>query len=276
MNEKKVRLNRLFNKTGFCFDVAIDHGLFNEHSFLEGIEDINEAVKIIVAACPDAIQLSAGQAEILQRIQGKDKPSLVLRTDIANCYGQKKPDFLYSSLIEDAVEQALVLDATCVVVNLLQLPGEPELHKQCVDNINKLKPVCDRYGMPLMVEPLVMQPNEVNGGYMVDGNIEKIIPLVRQSLELGADIIKADPCNDPTEYHKVIRVSRVPILVRGGGRATEEEIFARTFELMRQGAKGIVYGRNIIQHPKPKEITKAFMAIVHESANVQKAMEILG
>ncbi len=273
---KKVRLNRLFNKSGNCFDVAVDHGFFNEYSFLQGIEDINEAVKTIATASPDAIQLTIGQAVALQDIPGKDKPSLVLRTDVANCYGKKKPDFLYSVLIEDAVEQALVLDASCVVVNLLQLPGEPELHKQCVDNINKLKPVCDRYGMPLMIEPLVMQANEVGGGYMVDGNIEKIIPLVRQSVELGADIIKADPCDDPTEYHKVVRVSRVPILVRGGGKASEKKIFTRTFELMRQGVKGIVYGRNIIQHPKPKEITKAFMAIVHQGASVQKAMEILG
>ena len=276
MNTKQARLNRLFNKSGNCFDVAIDHGFFNEFGFLHGIEDIEKAVKTVAAAHPDAIQLTIGQAEVLQGIPGKDKPSLVLRTDIANCYGKKKPDFLYSALIEDAVEQAVVLDATCVVVNLLQLPGEPELHKQCVDNINKLKPVCDHYGMPLMIEPLVMQPNEVAGGYMVDGDVEKIQALVRQAVELGADIIKADPCDDPTEYHKVVQVSRVPILVRGGGKASEEEIFSRTLELMKQGVKGIVYGRNIIQHERPKEITEAFMAIVHEGASVSQAMDIMG
>jgi class I fructose-bisphosphate aldolase len=275
MKKKQARLNRLFNKSGNCFDVAIDHGFFNEYNFLQGIEDINLAVKTIAAANPDAIQLTIGQAEVLQALPGKNKPSLVIRTDIANCYGKKKPDFLYSVLIENAVEQALVLDATCVVVNLLQLPGEPELHKQCVDNISKLKPVCDRYGMPLMIEPLVMQPNELAGGYMVDGDIEKIIPLVRQAVELGADIIKADPSANPKDYHKVVNVSRVPILVRGGGKASEEEIFLRTIELMKQGIKGIVYGRNIIQHENPKGITQAFMSIVHENADVKKALKFL-
>jgi DhnA family fructose-bisphosphate aldolase class Ia len=277
MNTKQARLNRLFNKSGNCFDVAIDHGFFNQFSFLQGIEDIEKAVKTIVIANPDAIQLSIGQAEVLQNIVGKNKPSLVVRTDIANCYGKKKPDRLYSILVEGAVEQALVLDASCVVVNLLQLPDEPELHKQCVENISKLKPVCDKYGMPLMIEPLVMQSNEIAGGYMVDGDLEKIIPLVRQAVELGADIIKADPCDDPTQYGQVIKAaSRVPILVRGGGKASEEEIFSRTIELMKQGAKGIVYGRNIIQHEKPKEITEAFMAIVHKGADVKEAMKILG
>jgi len=34
------RLNRLFNPiSGRMLDVAIDHGLFGEHSFLKGIED---------------------------------------------------------------------------------------------------------------------------------------------------------------------------------------------------------------------------------------------
>ncbi len=69
--------------------------------------------------------------------------------------------------------------------------------------------------MPLMVEPLVMQPNTRAGGYMVDGNLERILALVRQAVELGADIIKADPCDDAAKYHKVIEIaSGVPILTR--------------------------------------------------------------
>jgi len=45
----------------------------------------------------------------------------------------------------------------------------------------------------------------------------------RQAVELGADVIKADPCTDITEYHKVIEIAGdVPVLVRGGGKATDE------------------------------------------------------
>ncbi len=50
---KTYRLNRLFNaKSNRCFDVAIDHGFFNEFSFLAGIEDLGSAVKTLVAAAP--------------------------------------------------------------------------------------------------------------------------------------------------------------------------------------------------------------------------------
>ncbi len=44
---KSYRLNRLFNgKSGNCFDVAIDHGFFNEYPFLSGIENIKKAVDV--------------------------------------------------------------------------------------------------------------------------------------------------------------------------------------------------------------------------------------
>ena len=271
-----ARLNRLLAADGKCFDVAIDHGFFNERSFLSGIEDMRSAIPTIVAANPDAIQLTPGVAPLLQAIPGKAKPSLVLRTDVANVYGKELPRFLYSRIIENAVEQALLLDAACVVVNLLLLPGQPELHAQCVENICHLKTQCDRYGMPLMIEPLVMQANTMAGGYMVDGDLDKILPLVRQAVELGADVIKADPCDDVRQYHMVIRVaSGRPVLVRGGGKASEEEIVTRTYELMQQGASGIVYGRNVIQHERPAAMTRALMALVHDEATPQQAMQIL-
>ena len=271
----KSRLNRLFAADGKCFDVAIDHGFFNELSFLSGIEDIRKAIETVVAAAPDAVQLPPGTAPILQNIMGQ-KPALVLRTDVANVYGSALPRTLMSEIIADAVEQAVCLDAACVVVNLLLLPDQPELHRDCVRNVNQLKSQADKAGMPLMVEPLVMQANEKAGGYMVDGDINKIRPLVRQAVELGADIIKADPTDDVSEYHKVIEVaSGIPVLVRGGGRASDEEILQRTKNLMDQGAMGIVYGRNVIQHPNPAGMTRALMGIVHQDWTPERAAEEL-
>lgn len=271
-----ARLNRLFGKDGKCFDVAIDHGFFNERSFLNGIEDLASAIAIVKSAGPDAIQLPPGSAPLLQNLPGA-KPALVLRTDVANVYGKTLPRKLFSQMIETAVEQAVVLDAACVVVNLLMLPDQPELHEACVQNICRLKPECVRYGMPLMIEPLVMQANSTAGGYMVDGDLEKILPLVRQAVELGADIIKADPCDDVSQYGQVIRIAGgTPVLVRGGGSVPDEVILARTYDLMEVGASGIVYGRNVIQHKNPAGMVKALMSIVHEGATAENALGYIG
>lgn len=270
------RLNRMFGADGCCFDVAVDHGFFNEPAVLTGIEDMESAVRTVIDAGPDAIQLTVGQARLAQEVRGRHKPALVLRTDVANVYHKELPRSLFSLMIDAAVEQALRLDAACLCVNLLQLPHQPEVHSQCIQNICRLKPEADRYGMPLMIEPLVMQDNQVAGGYMVDGDLRKIKALVRQAVELGADVIKADPTNDVDAYHEVVQVAgRVPVLVRGGGKAGEREILERTHALMQQGAKGIVYGRNVVQHENPRGITRALMAIVHEGATAEEAMRVL-
>ena len=274
---KLARMNRLFGTSGHCFDVAIDHGMFNEPGFLGGIEDMRRAIAIVADAAPDAIQLTPGTAPILQSIPGRSRPALVLRTDIANVYGNPLPRHLFSVMIEDAAEQAVALDAACAVVNLLMLPDQPEVHEACINNINRLKRACDAVGMPLMVEPLVMQDIAKAGGYMVDGDIDKILALVRQAIELGADIIKADPCDNVEEYHRVIEIAQdIPVLVRGGGKVSDEVILERTSALMAQGAKGIVYGRNVIHHTDPAGMTKALMAVVHEGRTVADAMGMIG
>jgi len=114
-----ARLNRLFGVSGHCFDVAIDHGMFNEVGFLPGIENMQQAIQVVADAAPDAIQLPPGTAPLLQARPGKQRPALVLRTDVANVYGSPLPSVLFSELIAAPVEQGVVLDAACVVVNLL-------------------------------------------------------------------------------------------------------------------------------------------------------------
>lgn len=274
---KAARLNRLFNpKSRRCFDVAIDHGFFNELSFLGGIEDIRRTIDTLIGADPDAIQLTIGQARHLQARAGKTKPALVLRSDVANVYGPELPATVFSRMIEEPVLQAVRLDAACIVVNLFQIPGAPQVTDQCIQNILTLKPQCDHYAMPLMIEPLVFQKNDKGGGYLVDGDIRKILPLVRQAVELGADIIKADPSTPVEPYAKVIEIAGdVPVLVRGGGKASEEEVLQRTEALIKLGAAGIVYGRNIIQHPNPAGMTKALMAVVHDGATAAQAAKFL-
>lgn len=276
VNSGKVRLNRLFNTSGKCLDVAVDHGIFNEYRFLDGLESMPKVIGQLVEARPDAIQMNYGQADVLQNIPGKNKPALVLRVDAGNPYNPVNHKVLFNILQDEnnPILGALRMDAACVVCNLLLLPGEPDLHHQTVRNIGLLRTECDKYGMPMMIEPLVMQRNVAGGGYQVDGNIELIVPLVRQARELGADVIKADPSNSPEEYYQVIETARCPVLVRGGGKADLKSVLEKSYAFLQQGAVGLVYGRNIYQHPNPALITRAFMAIIHEGATAEEAWDI--
>jgi class I fructose-bisphosphate aldolase len=271
----KARMNRMFTN-GNCLDVALDHGVCNEPSFLVGLEDIQGVVDTLIDARPDAIQMAYGQADLLQFRPEKDRPALVMRIDMGNPYNVARHRVMWSMLQnhDEPIVGALEMDAACVVVNLFMLPDEPELFRQCVENISRVRAACHHYGMPLMIEPLVMLPNDVRGGYQVDGDAEKIITLVRLASEMGADIIKADPTENPEDFHRVVETARVPVLVRGGGKEDLKTVLTKSAALLKTGAKGLVYGRNIYQHSKPKAVVNALMALIHTGASGEEAWEV--
>ena len=272
---QQYRLNRLFHPgSGRCLDVAVDHGCMGEAAMLRGIEDMPAAIDVLVAAAPDAIQLTVGQAPLLQARPGRDKPALVLRLDTANVYSPDPASELFSLIVDDAVDQAVRLDAACVVVNLLDVPDHPELRRDCLDNVTRVQAACARAGMPLMVEPLAFAP--ATGAYDTVGDVERIVGLVRQAVELGADVIKADPTDDLAAFGRVVRAAApAPVLVRGGGRVPDEELFGRTRTLLDHGARGVVYGRNIFQHTAPAAMTRALLALLHDDVSADRAGAVL-
>ncbi|RVM04535.1 beta/alpha barrel domain-containing protein, partial [Sinorhizobium meliloti] len=244
--------------------------------FLSGLENMETVVKALTAAAPDAIQMNYGQADLLQNLPGKDKPALVMRIDMGNPYNRIRHRDMWAVLQNEAepLIGALAMDAACVVVNLFMLPDEPDLFRQCVQNIARVRADCDKYRMPLMIEPLVMQPVTEHGGYMVDGDADKIVTLTRLAREMGADIVKADPTNDADEFHRVVEAARCPVLVRGGGKEDLRSVLDKSAALMKQGAMGMVYGRNIYQHSNPKAVVRALMAIVHDNASGEEAFAL--
>jgi DhnA family fructose-bisphosphate aldolase class Ia len=126
-----------------------------------------------------------------------------------------------------------------------------------------------------MVGPLVMTAKPGAGSTSV-GDVNKITGLVRQAVELGADIIKVDATTPMTDFHQVVQfASGMPVLVRGGGQVTARELLERTRIAIDSGAAGVVYGRNVVQHPTPAKFIKSIAAIVHNNASVDQAMKIL-
>ena len=268
------RLNRLFHPTSRrTLVVAVDHALFNNAAFLEGIENMEQTVAALADANPDGVLLSPGEAPHLQKLPGRNKPALMLRADTANFYNDVLPTSkLFCQAYEEAVEVAVRLDAACILLNLLQVDEFPEMLQHCVKNILKLKNVCDRYGMPMGIEPLSFK--RTSKGMVGDGDPARVVTLARMAAELGADIIKTDSTDPEDEFHRVIEAaSGVPVTVRGGSKASSREVLEHTEKLVAQGVAGIVYGRNIIQHADPKGMTQALQAVLHHGETASSAMK---
>jgi DhnA family fructose-bisphosphate aldolase class Ia len=265
MISQTARLNRLLGPDRKCLVVALDHGTTGEPRVYQGLEDLATTVQVVAQSLPDAILLSLGQSHLLQEIPGRGKPSLVVRSDVTNIYARASADPPYCSLLDTVVEQAVREDAVCVIANLLHFPDSAGIQEQCIRNIALLRSACDRYGMPLMVETRSMRRGRRSGACEPSGRVESLSSVVRQAVELGADLIKTDPTEDPQDVdHLVKAASGKPVLVLGGGRVTETELIRRTQILLEGGISGLVYGRNVFAQGDPARTVRALMAMVHE------------
>lgn len=258
-----ARYNRLFASDGRCLDVAVDNGLSGTAG--SAPMSVRTIIAALVNAGPDAVQLSPGQAPLLQLHPGPDKPALVMRTDVTNAHAPRPPGFLYAELVDDAVGRAVRIDAACVVAELLLAPDEPRLERACLRNVARLKADCEPAGMPLMVAPLVMAPGDA---------LEDTARLVRQAVELGADIVAVAATGDVGEYHRVVEMaSDRPVLARVEAPASEADLLRRSEELMRQGAAGIVDASGMT---RSAALTQALMAVVHAGLTADDALLALG
>ncbi|MBO6931202.1 MAG: aldolase, partial [Roseibium sp.] len=58
------------------------------------------------------------------------------------------------------------------------------------------------------------------------------------------------------------------------GKEDLKTVLRKSAALMKQGAKGMVYGRNIYQHANPRAVVAALMAMIHQGADGDEAWDI--
>jgi len=270
------RLEGMFNsKSGKCINIALDLGVFGDRSFSKGIEDLSKALPEIVKGKPDAIQLNPGGLKIYNSLNLDSNIAIALRLDVTNVYEAREIEYPWDTANVATLRDAFAKNVNVVVLNLLNLDENSRLQEQCIQNIQLIGAKCREENIPLMIEPLVMTAKPGAGSASV-GDVEKIAALVRQAVELGADLIKVDPTNPMSDFGQIVEIaSGIPVLVRGGGSVPARELLERTRTAIDTGASGVVYGRNIVQHPTPAKFIQAIRAIVHKDASVDDAMLVL-
>ena len=266
----------MFNEdSGRCINIALDLGIFGDGAFSQGIEDLSLALPRILAGSPDVIQLNPGGFKILKKLGIRTETAIALRLDVTNVYEAKELEHAWDTCNPDSIDIANDPQIAAVVLNLLNVDENSRLQEQCISNIQKVSILAGQRNIPLMIEPLVMNANG-NASATSNGDVKKISALVRQAVELGADLIKVDPTAPMTDFPKVVEMaSGIPVLVRGGGKVTPEELLERTAIAMSSGALGVVYGRNVVQHPDPAKFIRAISSIVHHNATVAEAIKEL-
>ncbi len=269
---KQIRLNRFFtNKRSLV--IPFDHGLYS--GVVRGIEDPHTLVEKISRTAADGILVTPGVLKIIAPAVGE--LAVMLRLDGGlTAYTQNAAD--YRPIC--TVEHALSLGADAVIV--MTFAGTP-YEGVSLEKLGRVAEDADNLGVPLVSE--ILPPSLLNNHFNremqastgKDGVIKEIADMIRIGTEHGADLIKTRYAGEPDDFRDLLQHSIIPVLIAGGpkGDGSVEQMLRSAFEAIHAGAHGIIYGRNVWQHPDLEKMIGALSAIVHEDASVGEALQIL-
>jgi fructose-bisphosphate aldolase, class I len=266
-----ARLKKLFNPAnGRSITIPMDHGFYRGN--IKGLEDPWRVLEMLIEEKIDATLLSFGLGKITNGLfLAKDAPARILAMDAT-----------LQSIVPGEYQGILDFDMFCTIeqalkwgfdaVKVLLIWGlDPEIQMKEIRNIGELVAQCDRWDMPVMIEPVLwgknIPPNKKN-------DPDTIAHAARIALEMGADILKVPYTGDVGHFRSLTERLRVPVVILGGaGMETTEQVLQTALDSVRGGGKGVVFGRNVWQNGKVKEIIRGLKEVVYEEKEVREVMK---
>ncbi len=90
--------------------------------------------------------------------------------------------------------------------------------------------------------------------------------------ELGADMIKTYFTGD--RFHEVIENTPVPVFTIGAEKLDSDlEVLEKAKNSVEQGARGIIFGRNIFMAKEPAKLIDALKYVINNNKSPEEALE---
>jgi DhnA family fructose-bisphosphate aldolase class Ia len=157
--------------------------------------------------------------------------------------------------VEDAVRWGADAVLTYLFVGLDDAAAEAQ-EIQCNAEVNR---ACERFGMVHIIESMA------RGRRVDQPNRKDLVAFhTRVAGELGADLIKTDILPSEQDTAEIVSTSLVPILLAGGPKGEEPGVLDLVRRLVRAGASGIIFGRNVFQSSDPAAFLQAARGAVHD------------
>ena len=257
---KLIRLKRLLDPgTNKGVIVAFDHALMLGP--IPGNSPPHERLQLFLDAGVDAILLSLGLLRRSVDLFAGRRTGVILRLDWTNQW--REPSLLgfdegrtcALAIVEDAVRWGADAVLTYMFVGLDDAAAEAEVIRRNAE-VNR---ACERFGMIHIVESMA------RGRRVDQPNRKDLVAFhTRVAGELGADLIKTDILPSEQDTAEIISTSLVPILLAGGPMGEQPDVLNLVHRLVRAGASGIIFGRNVFQSPDPAAFLRAARRAVHE------------
>jgi len=268
MSGKKIRLGRLFSR-GNAVIVAADHGEFDGP--ISGMIDLPAALSNGLNLEVDGVLLSPGMvthcAQIFAR---RGAPLAIMRLNWSSLYAFHWDYNQAATVPAIEVEDAIARGADIVLVALHLGTGSEEQDARSVEVFCRLANQAHRLGIPVIGEFFPAHYTKLTQEQMHD----LVYSGARIAAELGADLIKTFYTH---RFPAVVEACPIPVLALGSEKApTQLQALQLAEQEVRDGARGVVFGRNALQVPDPKRFQAALCAVVREGLGAQEAVVRFG
>lgn len=271
MSGKLLRISRIFNPaTGRTVIIPVDHGSIL--GAVRGLEDPIGTLRRLIEIGIDGTLLMPGVAKITDELFGrKDAPARILMADypILSTVPGRNDGASHNEVLA-TVDFVLRHHIEAMKV-ILAWGLERQEQLQNIKLVADLAESCDRWNIPLMVEPLLWGdqiPDEKKN------DPELVEHACRIALEIGADVLKIPYTGEISGFSDLLRRMRVPVIVLGGPTmGTVGEVLQVAADSIRAGAKGIAFGRNVWQNPAMEQVVHALQDVVHHQISVEDALK---
>lgn len=260
-----IRLQRLFDGGGNAVVVAVDHGLYNGPR--PGFEDLRPVVERLGGA--DAILLSPGMvAHVRSAFERRGAPSMIIRLNWGTQYATQWGYHESRSVSMISAAQAAALGADIVLVGMSIKTGSEAVDAENVALVAACVAQKREVGVPIVGEVYPAGHDDLPP----EERHEQIAIGCRIVAELGADLVKTFHTGD--RFAEIVRSTPVPILALGSKKLPRElDALELAATAVRDGARGVVFGRNVVGARSPERFLEALQEVVKQGADPAAAAE---
>jgi fructose-bisphosphate aldolase/2-amino-3,7-dideoxy-D-threo-hept-6-ulosonate synthase len=257
-----ARLQRI-GTDGRYLIVPMDHGI--TLGAVKGLKNIETTIDAVTRGGADSILTQKGIAERVH--EHKHDAGYIVHLNGSTSIGPDENDKRPTGTVKDAIRAGADAVSFHINVGSEHEPGQ-------LSQLGELTSEAAEYGMP------VLAMTYARGHDVRDDDPEAFSHdlghAVRLGEELGADVIKTAYSGDPSTFEHVVESTRLPVVIAGGSKGTDEETLGMVRGAMDAGAAGVSMGRSIFQHDHPEKITRAVASVIHDDASAEEAVETAG
>ncbi len=264
---EEIRLARLFDGSTAVV-VAVDHGLYNGPR--PGFNDLPAVTMRLSGA--DAILLSPGMAaHVGNAFKRRGAPAMMVRLNWGTQYATQWGYHESRSVPVISAADAVALGADIVLVGMSIKTGSEAVDAENVEVVARAVAEKRRAGVPIIGEVYPAGHEDLSP----EERHEQIAIGCRIVAELGVDVVKTFFTGE--RFAEIAAATPVPVLALGSKKLPEERDALRlAAEAIGTGARGVVFGRNVIQARDPESFLQALRAVVKESVDPDEAAERFG